>query len=67
MWTWKKIRDAADQIGVPYETHKKWQWRRNVPHYWRHAVIRIATDGSVTDKKIHDLEKFLAAVQDERA
>jgi len=53
---WDAIEKAADAIGIPYFTRKKWRQRDHVPYRWRQEIIE-ASQGSVTYETFMEMDK----------
>jgi len=53
---WDYIEKAADAIGIPYFTRKKWRQRDHVPYKWRHEIIEIS-QGTVTHEMFLAMDK----------
>ena len=39
MMDWDEVERAAEALGIPYFTRKKWRQRDHVPYKWRYDIM----------------------------
>ena len=53
---WDEVEKAAEELGIPYFTRKKWRQRDHVPYKWRHDIMVLAK-GKITHEDFLQLDK----------
>jgi hypothetical protein len=53
---WDEVEKAAEELGIPYFTRKKWRQRDHVPYKWRHDIM-VLSKGKITHEDFLQLDK----------
>jgi len=56
MMDWDEVERAAEALGIPYFTRKKWRQRDHVPYKWRYDIM-ILSKGKIKHNDFIELDK----------
>ena len=56
MMDWDEVERAAEALGIPYFTRKKWRQRYHVPYKWRYDIM-ILSKGKIKHDDFIELDK----------